>query len=122
MRVIAQESLKSLPDIEKLGAPLTISFAKSEEARQVMQFVYTQPTFGRPFVMAPEVPPERVEAVRNAFTKALQDPDLLAEASKLKLDIEDPMDGADLQATVERLMTTTPEIVEKTKQATLLQR
>jgi hypothetical protein len=122
MRVIAQESLKSDPDIEKLGAPLTISFAKNEEARQVMQFVYTQPTFGRPYVMAPEVPAERVEAIRRAFTRALQDPDLLAEASRLKLDIEDPMNGADLQATVERLMATPPEIVEKTKQAVLLQR
>lgn len=121
MRVIAQESLESDPDIAKLGAPLTIRFAKTEEARQVMQFVYTQPTFGRPFVMAPEVPMDRVEAVRRAFMQALQDPDLLAEAKKIKLDIEDPMNGAELQETVRRLMATPADIVEKTKQATRLE-
>jgi tripartite-type tricarboxylate transporter receptor subunit TctC len=122
MRVIGQESLVSDPDIEKLGAPLTISFAKTPEARAVMQFVYTQPTFGRPFVMAPEVPADRVEAVRRAFVQALRDPEFLAEAKQRKLDIEDPMNGANLQATVERLMATPRDIVEKTKEATLLRR
>jgi tripartite-type tricarboxylate transporter receptor subunit TctC len=122
MRVIAQESLKSDPEIEKLGAPLTISFAKTEEARQVMQFVYTQPTFGRPFVMAPEVPADRIEAVRHAFAQALQDPGFLAEAQKLKLDIEDPMTGAQLEDVVRRLMATPADIVEKTKEATRLDR
>ena len=120
IRVIAQESLVNDPEIEKLGAPLTTSFAKTEEARKVMQFVYTQPTFGRPYIMAPGVPAARVAAIRSAFMQALHDPDLLAEAKVQKLDIEDPMDGAALQATVQRLMSTPADIVEKTKEAIVL--
>jgi tripartite-type tricarboxylate transporter receptor subunit TctC len=120
IRVIAQESLVNDPEIAKLGAPLTTSFTKTEEARKVMDFVYTQPTFGRPYVMAPGVSADRVAAVRNAFMQVLHDPDFLAEAKAQKLDIEDPMDGAALQATIQRLMATPADIVEKTKEAIVL--
>ena len=122
MRVIAQENIASHPDIAKLGVPLSISFAKTPEAHQIMEFVFTQSNFGRPFVMAPEVPAERVEAVRRAFTTVLQDADLLAEAKTMNLEIDQPMTGADLQTIVARLLATPPDIVEKTKQAVILKR
>jgi tripartite-type tricarboxylate transporter receptor subunit TctC len=122
MRILAQENIASHPDIAKLGVSLSIDFAKTPEARQIIEFVFTQSNFGRPFVMAPEVPAERVEATRSAFSAVLQDPDLLAEAKTMNLEIDAPMTGADLQATVVRLLATTPDIVEKTKQAVILKR
>jgi len=122
MRVLVQENIASHPDIAKLGVPLSISFAKTLEVRQIMEFVFTQSNFGRPFVMAPEVPAERVEAVRRAFTAALQDPDLLADAKTMNLEVDAPMTGADLQTTVARLLATPPDIVAKTKQAVILKR
>lgn len=118
MRVIAQENLKAHPDIAKLGAPLTISFAKTPEQRQVMDFVFAQADFGRPFLMAPETPKDRVEAMRRAFSAMLADREFLDDAAKQRLEIVDPMDGATLQATVERLMATPPDVVERVKKAT----
>jgi tripartite-type tricarboxylate transporter receptor subunit TctC len=117
IRVIAQENLTAHPDIAKMGVPLTISFAKTPEQRQIMDLIYAQPTFGRPYVVAPEVPQERVDALRKAFAAAMRDPELLADASKMHLDVVDPMSGTDLQAMVARLFATPPGIVEKTKQA-----
>ena len=122
MRVIAQESLNAAPELDLLGAPLTVSFARTPEARQVLEFVYTQATFGRPFLMGPDVPAERVSAVRSAFARAIADPDLRAEAKSLKLEIEDPMNGDDLQATILRLLATPSDVIERTKQAIRLQR
>jgi tripartite-type tricarboxylate transporter receptor subunit TctC len=116
-RVIAQENLTAHPDIAKMGVPLTISFAKTAEQRQIMDLIYAQPTFGRPYIVAPEVPPDRVAALRKAFAAAMRDPELLAEAGKIHLDVVDPMSGADLQALVARLFATPPDIVAKTKQA-----
>ncbi len=117
MRVIAQENTRANPAIAKLGAQLTLEFATTPESRAILEFVFSQSTFGRPFVMAPETPPERVAAMRKAFAAMVADPDFLAEANKLKLEIVDPMGGADLAATVARLMATPAEIVEKTKVA-----
>ncbi len=117
MRVIAQEGLKPHPDIAALGAPLTISFAKTPEQRAVMQFVYAQSEFGRPFLMAPETPVERVAAMRRAFSAMLVDREFLDEAAKQKLEIVDPMDGATLQGAVERLMATDAGVIEAVKRA-----
>ena len=117
MRVLAQENIKANPEIAKLGVPLTIDFARTPEARAVLDFVFTQSTFGRPFVMAPETPPERVAAIRDAFSKMVADPAFLADAEHMKLEIVEPMDGARLAATVARLMATPADIVERTQRA-----
>jgi tripartite-type tricarboxylate transporter receptor subunit TctC len=116
-RVLAQENLKAMPDIAALGAPLTLTFAKTDEQRQIMELVYAQPTFGRPYVVAPDVPSERVEALRAAFAATMADPELLAEAKRIHLDVVEPMPGAELQTLVQRLLSTPPDIVEKTKAA-----
>jgi tripartite-type tricarboxylate transporter receptor subunit TctC len=97
--------------------PLTISFARTPEQRAIMEFVFTQSTFERPFVMAPEVPAERVEAVRSAFATMIRDQAFLAEAEKMHLEVVDPMTGTELQATIARLMATPADIVEKTRSA-----
>ncbi len=117
MRVLAQENSEPNPDIAKLGAPLTVDFAKTREARAVLDFVFAQSTFGRPFVMAPEAPRERVEAMRTAFAAMVADKVFLADAANLKLEIIEPMNGAKLTETVTKLLATPTEIVEKTKAA-----
>jgi tripartite-type tricarboxylate transporter receptor subunit TctC len=67
-----------------------------------MQVHYEPLTFGRPFIAAAEVPAERVEALRSAFMKAMADPDLKAEAERLKLDVS-PISGAEMAQIVNRI-------------------
>ena len=115
IRVIAQEGLKGNAELDAMRVPLAISYAKTPEQRQIMEIVYSQLLFGRPFVVAPEVPAERLEALQTAFMSALRDPELLAEAKKLNLEVT-AMPGSEVKAMVERLFSTAPEIVERTKQ------
>ncbi len=122
MRLLAQENNKPNPDIAKLGVPLTVDFATAPDARAIMQFVFAQSTFGRPFVMAPETPLARVEAMRAAFAAMVADPVFLADAASMKLDIVEPMNGATLASTVARLMATPADIVDKTKAAIIPKR
>jgi tripartite-type tricarboxylate transporter receptor subunit TctC len=46
LRLLAQEDLKGHPEMNKMGVPLTISFARSDEDRQVMEMIYSQNLFG----------------------------------------------------------------------------
>lgn len=117
VRVIAQENLAAHPDIARLGAPLTLSFARTAEQREVMQFVYSLADFGRPFLMAPETPKDRVEAMRKAFLTMLTDREFLDDAAKMKMEIVNPMDGATLQTTVDKLMAAPADVVERVKKA-----
>ena len=116
VRIVSQDNAKGDPKVSATGVPRTVDLARTPEDRQVMELVYAQQEFGRPFIMPPNVPAERVAAVRKAFVDALNDKDLLAEAEKLKIDIS-PVEGSELQALVEKVYATPPQIVEKARQA-----
>src|SRR5262249_58113645 len=103
-------------DLNRTGVPLAVSFAKTEEDRQVLELVYSQAIFGRPFVLPPGVPADRVAALRKAFMAAFADPDLLAHAQKVKLDIEAPS-GEEGQALVRKAFALPPPLAERAKQA-----
>jgi tripartite-type tricarboxylate transporter receptor subunit TctC len=115
-RLLAQEDLNGHPEMNKLGVPLTISFAKTAEARQIMEMIYSQNLFGRPYLAPPGVPADRVAALRQALAGALRDKALLAEAEKLGLDIG-PLGGEELQAVVTRLYALPAGIIERAKQS-----
>ena len=116
IKVIAQLSLAGHPDLNKAGVPLASQLAKNDEDRQVMDLVFSQGMFGRPFVLPPGVPPERVAVLRNGFMQALADKSLLAEAEKMKLDLE-PISGDDLQALVTRLYASPTRVIERARYA-----
>jgi tripartite-type tricarboxylate transporter receptor subunit TctC len=116
VRLLAQEDLKGHPIMNKLGVPLSISFAKTDEDRQVMELIYSQNLFGRPYIMAPGLPPDRVAAIRKAFAAVLADSALLADAQKLGLDIS-PTGGEELQALVGRLYGFPPKVIDRAKRS-----
>jgi hypothetical protein len=116
VNVVSQDGLRLEPKLKEMGVQLTIDLAKTPEERQIMELNYAPLEFGRPYIVAPEVPADRVAALRAAFSAAVKDPELLAEAAKINLDIE-PLSGEDVQAIVDRLYKAKPDIVEKAKRA-----
>jgi tripartite-type tricarboxylate transporter receptor subunit TctC len=79
-----------------------------------MELVYSQAVFGRPYFLPPGVPPERVAALRQAFTAALHDKDLLAEADKMRFEVTS-LTGEELQAMIARLYALPARISERAK-------
>jgi tripartite-type tricarboxylate transporter receptor subunit TctC len=116
VQIIVQEDTKGHPEMKKMGVPLAVDFAKTEEDRQAMDLVYSQSMFGRPHVIPPGVPVARVTALRAAYIAALRDKDLLADAAKNRLEIE-PLPGEDFQALVAKLYALPPKIIERARQA-----
>jgi tripartite-type tricarboxylate transporter receptor subunit TctC len=114
--LLAQESIKGLAEVTAMGVPLTTSFAKNAEDKQLLELVYSQAVFGRPYIVGPGVPKERLAALQAAFVAALKDPGLRAEAAKAKLDL-DYVDGPDCQALVAKLFATPAGTIERAKQA-----
>jgi tripartite-type tricarboxylate transporter receptor subunit TctC len=116
VRLLAQEDLHGHPDMNKMGVPLTITFAKTKEDRQIMEMIYSQNLFGRPYLVAPGVPTARVVALRGALAAALQDKMLLADAERSGLDIG-PLGGEELQALVAKLYAMPSGIIERARQS-----
>ncbi len=116
VRVLLQEATKGADDLNAQRVPLSIDFAKTPEQRAIMELVYAQGVFTRPFMVAPEVPTERVQALREAFMKALADPAAIEEAEKQKLEIT-AISGENLQEMVRKLYAMDPAIHDKARAA-----
>ncbi|OGQ76921.1 MAG: hypothetical protein A3G40_13645 [Deltaproteobacteria bacterium RIFCSPLOWO2_12_FULL_57_22] len=96
--VVLQVVPKPLPDLPKV--PLAISYAKTDEARKLIEVgIYAASIFSWPFVLPPDTPKEQVQVLAKAFTDTLKDEELLAEAEQAKLDIK-PISASDLEKTV----------------------
>ena len=79
----AEESpIAEIPEV-----PSIFDYAKTSEQRQLMRFVLSSTGFGRPYVFPPGVPNEHVQTMRKAFADALSDPDLIAEANRIRMDM-----------------------------------
>jgi tripartite-type tricarboxylate transporter receptor subunit TctC len=71
---------------------------------------------GRPFAAPPGVPADRAQALRRAFDATLKDPAFLAEAEKLKLDVN-PVTGEEVDRLIAELYASPKDIVEEARAA-----
>lgn len=116
VRVLYQTGSKRdarLKDVPLL-TELMDKYKTTENVRRLAKVVLAADEFGRPIVFPPGVPADRVKIIRDAFNKTINDPALLAEAEKRKLDI-DPATGEELDSLAKEVMTATPDIVERVR-------
>ena len=116
MRLLVQTHVKGHPDLNREGIPNAMSFAKTEDQKTMLELFFAQEVFGRPYVVAPEVPKDRVEALRNAFLETLADPELVAEAKKANLEVN-PVPGEDVQKLIAKVYAAPKELTGALKKA-----
>jgi tripartite-type tricarboxylate transporter receptor subunit TctC len=92
--ILVQTVPQRHPDLPQV--PAVVEFAKTDSDRQVMNFFASAGTVGRSIVAPPGVPAKQLEMWRTAFWATVKDEQFLAEARKLKLDVE-PMAGDELR-------------------------
>lgn len=111
--IILQTVPKALSGLDKV--PLAISYAKTDEARQLIEVgIHRNDEFSRPFLITPGVPKDRVETLQKAFLDTARDKDFIAECAKAKLSV-DESSGEELRASVESTFKTSPALLAKLK-------
>jgi tripartite-type tricarboxylate transporter receptor subunit TctC len=83
-----------LPDV-----PFAHDLATNDADRAVLDAAVAPLAMGLPFFLGPDVPAERVAAMRRAFSDTFKDQEFLAEAKKQNLDIA-PITAEEAQKTV----------------------
>ena len=114
MIVLVQLSLNRHPELPDV--PLVTDFAKTDEQRQILKMVFARQVMGRPYVAPPNVPEDRVAALRKAFMDTMVDPAFVTEADKAQLEIN-PVSGEDVDKLVKEVYATPPDVVAKAKAA-----
>jgi tripartite-type tricarboxylate transporter receptor subunit TctC len=110
--VLVQSALISAPDLK--GVPLLVELAKNEDDRAIFRMFGAGGQLGRPLMTAPDVPADRVVALRAAFAAAMTDPAFVAEAKKFRIEIM-PVMGTQLQGLVAKTLSTPKPLIARLK-------
>ena len=111
VRVLLQYGPEKEPALK--GVPYGDDLITNEEDKLLFRAAYGPLTLGRPFVAPPDVPADRVAALRKAFMDMIKDPDFRTEADKQGLLIDSPRSGEQLQEEIRRLYATPQHIVDR---------
>ena len=96
--------------------PSVFDFAKTDEDRQILEIHFHQQLLSRPFAFPPNVPADRLKAMREGFMATMKDKEFLAEAEKIGLDI-DPVSGEEIEAALKRFASFPPQVLQKAAEA-----
>jgi tripartite-type tricarboxylate transporter receptor subunit TctC len=114
LKVLGQYGFKPHPDLPNV--PLIFDLAKTEADKQALRLVLVRQEFGRSYFAPASVPVPRVQALRRAFDATVKDPGFLAEADKLKLEVE-PSTGEELNDLMKLISITPPDVAARVRTA-----
>lgn len=111
--VVLQTVPKAFPDLPKV--PLAIDFAKTPQAKQLIEYGIHYPSkITKTLALPPGTPGERAQILQKALQETVKDPEFIAEADKAKIGLA-PVTAEDMKTTVEGIFKLEPGLVAKLK-------
>jgi tripartite-type tricarboxylate transporter receptor subunit TctC len=112
--IIMQVGSKRDPNFKDI--PLMTELTSDPEIKRILTIYSGDVALGRSFITTPGVPTDRVAALRKAFDETMKDPEFLADAKNINMEVK-PAGYAELMATTMEILSTPPELIEKAKKA-----
>jgi tripartite-type tricarboxylate transporter receptor subunit TctC len=115
---LTEQKINLLVQTEPKARDLHISsvqeLARNDDDRQVIALIISGDALGKPLAMTPNVPPERVKALRDAFDATVKDPEFIKAAAAARIEVN-PIRGVALQGTVNKVLATPKHLVERAR-------
>ena len=102
------------PRAPDLDVPSVEDLARTPDERKLIELVVSGTRLGRPMATTPDVPEDRLAALRAAYRATMADPAFLAEAANLNFEVA-PVYGEDMQKIVGEVMSTPKELAARAK-------
>ncbi len=112
-KLIIQMGMKrdaAFPDV-----PTAIEIERTAVGKQMFEIAFAEQVMGRPFVLPPGVPHDRVAALRAAFDATMKDAEFLDDAKAQKAAI-DPVGGEEINALLDRVYAAPPDVVARIRE------
>jgi len=110
VNVLLQAGAESRPELA--GVPNVLTLARNDEERRVLEYLYAGQDIGRQFVAPPDLLPDRLKMLRDAFNATMTDPEFVADVKRNKFDLE-PEDGERLAALINKIYATPKAIIDR---------
>ncbi len=104
------------PHKELKDVPLVTDLAPDAETKTLLLLQFAAFEMGRPQFVADGVPADRVDILRRAFDKAMEDRQLIADAEKAEMEI-DPMTGEEMTKLMQEVYSSPKHVVAKLAEA-----
>jgi len=114
INLIVQSSFKKVPEIGEV--PLVMDLTKDPEKLQILKLILAAQEMARPFAAPPGIPADRKAALAAAFDATMKDPEYLADAEKMKIDVN-PVSGQALDTLLAELYATPKDVLKKAGEA-----
>jgi len=111
---LLQAGLKRTPELPDV--PLMQEIVTDEPARRAIEFISGGAAIGRALLAPPNVPQDRIAALRAAFDEVVRDKEFLAEAQRRSIYIE-PVPGAEVQKVSDAIVATPKDVVDRVAKA-----
>lgn len=108
--ILYQMGLQRHPEMPDV--PLVLDFARNDEERQLLALNFLPSEVGYPFLAPPDVPADRVAALRTAFKLTTEDKALRADAAKQRLDIN-YISGERIEELMNQAYSASPDMVAR---------
>ena len=82
----------------------------------MLELIFGRQQMAFPIAAPPGVPAERLAVLRRAFEATMKDPEYIAEARKLNLDV-DPASGAEIDALLKRIYASPQAVIQRARKA-----
>lgn len=115
INIILQMGMKKASDLPEV--PFIMDYAKTKLDKAALEFLFMPQAAAWPLIAPPDVPADRVAALRAAFQATMKDPGFLAKAERLRLDI-DPVSGEEMAANNKRIAGFDHTVLERAKALT----
>jgi tripartite-type tricarboxylate transporter receptor subunit TctC len=113
VNILFQTGTQETPELK--GVTRIREVVKNPIDKKALEFILAREIMGRPFCAGPDLPPERAKALRAAFAETMKDPEFLAEAKKLKLDV-DLVTGEEVEKVLHDALNAPKEVIDRVKE------
>jgi hypothetical protein len=114
INIIIQAALKKQPELASV--PLATDLTQDREKLQILKLLLASQETARPFAAPPGIPADRKAALIAAFDSTMKDAEFLAEAKRLKVEVN-PLSAKGVDDILAELYATPKEVIEKAAQA-----
>lgn len=111
VRIIIQHGSKKRPDLQDI--PLFIELARNDEERKMIRLMDVREEIAKPYLAPPGLPPDRLAILRHAFDATMKDPGFLGDLKSANMEVDEPLSGAELAATVKEISETPPSVIKR---------
>jgi tripartite-type tricarboxylate transporter receptor subunit TctC len=112
INILVQLGMKAHPELKNV--PVIVDLATTDSQREILALILRRQEIAWPIVAPPDVPPDRLRVLRQAFQQTMEDPDFAREADKIGIEVS-PKYATEVAGIIQSVYRASPSVIEQAR-------